>query len=1176
MVETNRQDSTAPANELLIKEFENLGIQDVPNFLTANINNFLNTNGNFLKFPEVKNLLDSNKPIDAFIKLSDQYIFSNIKITGPKIVRKNIKNLQSFINDVPKRVREVPDTFTLGTQAHRVVERLTAFGLPDMDKNKIALLFDKNKVYGFENKDLEDSNQEELFSPDNKKNIPPKDFYIFEKEMKAPMDSSLDSWLYSIIKENLLSIYSRNMFPDKPFDVAQLLKDETCRNNLLICLQAAHVLLNVRYEKGLSLWRINKDNVHEFKFSEIDEYRALNWLSILRKVVETGYRDTDNQSVLTELSLGEVKISQKHKLLDDGVLKIKGGVADVIKFQWGESTENNSIEISDGKVIPLDLIIGNIDMNFRSQSKKYNRKNEEGIIYQRELYRNINSLFSELYNLLGHSIVDKLKIELVDFKFPAGDGGWWTSYNVADLPYQEHREKLAEYLFNIVSQFCWVLKWKESVLMNKNNFGTFKDWENFGVSLNEITDFVFNNELFEKIFGKLIYQTPERDISEFIHIPNDKESFRMWANTILSKKIFLLEKTEQRIKRQRTLNMLIKLNNPTKTLETIRVSPEVFPDNLNSLFITYNSINYMVLEEFNNAINRCGEEKEWVIKAAFHYLGEKVTVFRMEKIMDDGSVGSFRVAVNNNAEFSIKGSKDFGFYRGVTTSSKVFCGVKEKVFDRTKIFNKILENLKEKGILKTYSTLTDSDKILLENSPMPLSKVENKPWVVKQDLMTGRWSIDPKALENALLYSDYPGFVKISNILSQERKTATTVFCPLPNHPNRNSEAANFYPEQNAIYCFNCNEFIYLPETKGRYISRIEKYSWPEGLKFTDYRGVSKERQNTIENFVDLSILFKDDPYATSYLNSRGFTWSDFGEKSGFIPPEIMSYLSRVISNKEFSDFRSRNRYQNIETIMHVFPDKDFEEYWDGLDKEKTNGLKELLTVNSITNFKNRALVLRVREGKEDSLGGRIIVPSYWMSQATNMLSLAPSNLIGRGVEGRPGSYKGRKYYKVPIAQGKLKGVRPTPPGIWVPDVSSFLLGYLKENLIIVFEGTTNAASFGKMYPKYRNNTVVVEGTGYRNFLAFLDWLKFNGTVCLAHDFDKGGAMAAERMKKQLEFQNFKNVIPVQDLLEKEVIKSEEIPPFDVERFSEGKDLADYKKDMNDIYLSLIKKGLIK
>ena len=1177
MVENELNISTATDNSFLIKELESLGIEDVPNFLSSQITTFLTINGNSNMFNKVKCLLDLNKPIDAFLELSDQVNFSNIKITGPNIVRKNVNNLRSFISEIPRKVRNVPNTFILGTQAHRMVENIAIFGLSKINEDNIKLIEKNKKVVGLEITERKIATQECLLDNDQETVAHPSSFYYFEEGLQPPKGESLNSWLYSLIKGNLLSIYSNNMFPDKPFDVAEILKDKSSRGKMLAALQAAHVLLNIKQQKGLSLWRSKEKNINKFCYNEIDEYKALNWLTILRQVVESQYETKSNSSFLAELSLGEVKISCKHRLLKDGVLKIKGGIADIIKINWEEDSEQNLVKISDKEAIPFNLLVGHIDKLFRSQSKKYNRTNEGGIIYKRELYRNISSLYSELFNSLGSSIIDNLRIEIIDYKFPAGDGGWWTSFNVNDLPYEEHTEKLNEYLFNLASQFCWVIKWKEKSGLDNSNFGNNNDWENFGVSLEEITKFVFDNRIFDKIHGKLTYQTPEKNIVEPISMPNSVEDFIVWANKIIDKKIFLLEKTEQRIKRLKTLEMLLKVSNPERTMETIRVSPEVLPEDLNSLFITYNSINYLVLEEFKNIIENRDTNGEWTIKNAFYYSDQKIAVFTIEKIMEDGNIFPFRVAINNKAEFTIKGPQEFGFYRGVLTSSKQLCGVKEKVSDREQLFYNILASLKGREETKFFNSLTDSDKILLDGLGRPVSKVENKPWVVNQDLMTGKWTIDSKALENALENTDYPGLNKISEILGQEKRNrAVQVFCPLPSHPNTRTEAAYFYPEQNAIYCFDCQELIHLPETRSNFVSRTEKYSWPGGLKFDDYRGVSKGRQDTMESFVDISLLFKDDKDATDYLKSRGFDWKDFGPRCGYIPPELINYLSKLISQKEYLEFKNRknNSYLNIENIISSFPDEDFERYWQSIESDKKERLKGILTVRSISDYKNRALVLRIREGKEDSLGGRIIVPTYWMSQI-NKFSLVPTNLIGRGVENKKGLYKGRKYYKVPIIQSNAKGKRPTPPGIWVPDVSSFLLGHLRENLIIVFEGTTNSVSFSKMYPRYKNNTVVVEGTGYRNFIALLDWLKFTGTVCLAHDFDKGGASAAERMKKQLEFQNYKKVTTIHSLLDKEIIESENIPPYDVSRFEDG-DLFEYKKDMNDIYLSLIKKGLIK
>src|SRR4030042_5683724 len=171
---------------------------------------------------------------------------------------------------------------------------------------------------------------------------------------------------------------------------------------------------------------------------------------------------------------------------------------------------------------------------------------------------------------------------------------------------------------------------------------------------------------------------------------------------------------------------------------------------------------------------------------------------------------------------------------------------------------------------------------------------------------------------------------------------------------------------------------------------------------------------------------------------------------------------------------------------------------------------------------------------------GRVIVPSYWAIKTRDGLQLAMANFNARGVVGSNGDeiFSGPKHLKATNRGSSGKSLMPVGFCILEPD--NFLQRIKAERRIILCEGIITAASLGGLAPNLRGITIALNGKGFNQLIALLNWLRKQGividTLVGAYDFDLPGAKAYEDHKRLLEtLVEGVRVIPPHDLLHPEI-----------------------------------------
>lgn len=393
--------------------------------------------------------------------------------------------------------------FSLGRASHRVLEKLflspqfsflneTQMELVEAESQVVEFVLKQNELpprqlsFGRE-KISEDSNLALRVS--------------LEEPLPVPIfgDSNIE-WALEIFSTSFRIIKSAmGELPSKPYDVSEALRNRQSRKALMQMLETAHVIFGD--QPGMSL--IIKDpntGRGEIKAEILDEFAVLNWLSVIRATLEVVGRErgvSSEAGLVTEMPTGTLKVrhTDEHGVSE---FDIKSGVFDLGRFSWTKSS--GQMDVYPQNRPSLSQVIRYAEGKYQSQIQRHHRVRamEDGqkLIVRTKLGRTIRSLFTVLWSQYGRRLFTDSEIEINDFKFPGGDGGWWTVFNVENLPDKGHVQQMQEYLFLVVAQLCWVEKWSQG------------PGEDFALEVGEVIDFAQKYGILPRVKGQICYQLP--------------------------------------------------------------------------------------------------------------------------------------------------------------------------------------------------------------------------------------------------------------------------------------------------------------------------------------------------------------------------------------------------------------------------------------------------------------------------------------------------------------------------------------------------------------------------------------------------------------------------------------------------------------------------------------------
>ncbi len=500
--------------------------------------------------------------------------------------------------------------------------------------------------------------------------------------------------------------------------------------------------------------------------------------------------------------------------------------------------------------------------------------------------------------------------------------------------------------------------------------------------------------------------------------------------------------------------------------------------------------------------------------------------------------------------------------------------------------------------------------------------IDGKPLILRQDPFSGTWFLDITQLEKALADLSQQGETDIYHLSEIHRMvmaaqhraesdysgpTAGNCMCPHPAHRNTATPAGSFDAVQGRGHCHNgacgCN-WILEGAAQLTPLTTLKP-----GLQVEDYRLVTDERNRAFEALFGFASCFTGlDSVGAKYLQSRGLQPGNIltGEQGdvgiwGYIPPEVATTIASAASSEvlsilrkhqgrgvynapfsEISGVLDRNNTLSSEVIAEIRDHVQQIAETVALYSDKPEEVLLKISFKTIAELAQRGIFgFRSYQGYEyERIGGRILVPTYWPINTVRAgkSSWGKANLNGRGVV-----IRGKRYYSSPEDDCSFRhikghearpgkgGKRATPVGFWVVSPDHLEEEIQRQGRIVICEGFLNAASLGRLNPDLAPVTIAINGTGYRQIIALLQFLKEKGlpldTVILEYDFDGPGAGAYQKNAAAITA-HIKDITiqPVHTVLPEEI--AVKLPPPDPVCFVSGGSHEGMKLDLNDLLRS--------
>lgn len=1139
-------------------------------------------------------LINKNDPQGALLSLLNG---SNLPVGARYRIRTLEKMLAAMIGPDASGVVMVgfpSDAFPLGMASHTIEEWMYLAGgnLNGLEKRGVRLINDGSgyaKEVEFSEKTTEPENYQPLLDPVFEINTDrpvchPRRIRL-EEPLPLPEEGQGDTdWARMIFSNSLETIErSHGKLPSRPYDIAEILKNEESRKALLQLVEAAHIIFGLK--PGMNAVVNNEHDGEEIICAEgISEFAALDLLALARSCLDLEYREEHSNSsevMLTEMPLGALRTgsvneesgrSQEFALWQEGktpgeTFDVRGGIVDLMRIKL--------TPLAGGKrEYSLRQFAEYAERECQSQAKRHRRKEIglDGRTREKRtmLGKNFKAYLQLLWGEYGDRIFTDLEISAEDFKFPAGDGGWFTVFDARSLPLKGHEQQIAEYLFTIIAQLCWVFKWS-------------RGWsEDFCLTVKDVVDFARQYAVYPRVKGLLRYQLPSGEEQRLVTLSGEEDLEKL-GNHLFGKR----QETKRKQIRSTVLRTLLVIVGKGDNLTFERKKLPLLPEFLEGICFDLVGKRFLVTGCLADRLfGERSEEREVVVNKAILFDDEKVFVLWVDGLASDRTL---RVAVNGNSgKFAITGLEEM--ITGDLSTTRQMVGVQERSEDIKLFFlQQIWERLSDLEVKRIQvDSAVSSERVVLPNGDF-YPTIPDKPIICRQNVMRGEWVLDLGLLEEAVAGfhdtgDDIYGLGALAELIARGRRRQENIFCPLPNHDNRKTEAATVYPE-GSIYCGACQTLIEIPR-KGITVTTVPM---KEGLEPGDFQPVSRGRNQVFGELFNLArILEFYTGVANRYITEvRGLDPEGDLGKFGFIPLEVSKALDDLVESEVFREASRSLRVDHLGS--HEVVDRFLESIGIVSVADQTKVL-EILKVGALREMKMRGIIGASKVG-EHRLGGRLLLPTRWLEEiGENDYQFATANFIGRGIviDGQS-IYQGSKQHKAYVRQrGKVtegRRLRSTPAGFWIRDPDSFLRD--QSETVFVFEGPLSAASFCRIRQEYKQSVIANLGTGFRELIALLHWLGVEGdkdwqdrlvgrkvrinTVCLAGDFDKGGTGFFLRTKKHLEstFRGLE-IVPVHNFLPPEI--KDVVPPYEPSLFESGGLLENEKLDMNDLILGPFRK----
>jgi len=1046
----------------------------------------------------------------------------------------------------------------------------------------------------------------------------------FEYPIPAPIESQTRvDWAVSVfLKTFAVLVEEHGAMPAKPYDIEQIFENPQSTGALMQGLEAAHFLFGG--DHGLDLTRWNNDGkAGALILSEVPEFPTLNWLAIMRTMLNLVYSSkigNDKEAALIELMEGDMLITSDDVMTEKFTETFKGNKVDIIRLNWSDG----SSAAKDQSLLDLRTAVEVIiNAKFNSQETRYRRKAvRDGVLKEVSTlnFRNVRTLFKELYKIYGERIFTDLEIKVDDLKFPAGDGGWFEQYNPEDLPLDKHVSQVSGYLYKIMAQLYWVKQWsalqdpKEFSLISPDDADNVGKLERFSLKVSDIASFIVQYKLTDRIRGRLLYQLPGEEICKEIIPPDLMEEVVRWGKEVFD--IAGKLETRDRLRVLRAIERVLKPN--IQRLNFIEREVKVMPKELSSICVEFEGNVYLCIERLWEVFNKRFIEDpnlaEITNMVVFQEWGTKVVW------IDDLLEGTYqlRIAVDKNGNYSISynNGMDKIYLRGRLLSSVRMKGVHEQSSKLALLFEGMIWQKVDlewglfKPGLSDLLNLIDGGSAVVFPDGSVREVVPGKPVICLWDPMGGGWYLDPQLLKEAIetdsSHRDTWGYNQLGDLVNGRYRGEASILCPIPSHANRDktSMAGHWYGEGDAhITCFGeCNTAINLARALHVNRGSIKVEPMATGETVDDFRPPSTERQKTFATTMNFaSTMERNLGIAKRYLiEERGLAPDDVGEM-GFVPMELAKGLADLVASTGFRHLLKANNHLGLDSLLGAL--KTYQVDWDpkmesalshilftmnevGNDDRRT--ISSILTTGALDEMRRRGVIESKRRLKDDQgvvrepkikLGGRLILPTYFIDPSRKGLaSIVRSNMNARGIilDGEE-LFEGNPHHKARIRQGELirNGVRllNTPAGFWARDWPRFLDAISEKKEIILSEGPMDPPSFGRMNHEYRDNVLTNIGFNYHYLFPALRYFGMFGDenspgqgfgmgikrIFLAYDFDLTGARKFHDRVQKLGILFPKvEVLSIHTLLPEDVLAV--VPPYDIGLFSKG----DANKDQED------------
>lgn len=962
-------------------------------------------------------------------------------------------------------------------------------------------------------------------------------------------------------------------------------------------LEAAHAVFGCQNHLSVVDW--TDETKGEISPQKTDMFAALNWLSIVRKSLEPLQIEA-NTSLLTEIHEGQTTFRVGGENQEEEVTTIiNGNKIDTLRVGLGGSSEKTDIPNWN-----VQKVTTYIEGMFNSQFKKhrsYSIGNGERKVRATRLQRNLRSLFLGLSEHFGEKLFSDSVITIDDYKFPAGDGNWSEQYDPEELPIPEHAKQVSGYIFKTLAQLTWLDKWLKVQtgnlkvgMLHDDRLIDFSEKGDVTLTIPEVIEFGLRSGLLNRINARLLYQLPSREI--VCKVSPTGSSFEelvdwgLWASKLDN------PKTEQR-DRLRINRAVLQILKPTLgDIEIKRKVHEPLPKEISEICFDFRGQIYLAVDQLANLISLKVNLRELKEFKAIDFNESGVKVMWLRGLVENARI---RIAVDKLGNFAISGL-DTKAIKGKLLSQRDNYGVHERPGKVMGVFESQIWNAIHTfwGLPKpaSESGYIKGNEIIMPDGTIE-KLVDGKPIVCRYDLLTGKWFLDYKLLEDAVgsdaSRNDLHGLGRLAILLNRPSVHVRTVMCPMPTHKNINTPAGILNPTNINCQSGACSISIFLPE-RGKI--RVAKEFIKSTDTTADFKPVSRERAITFEEFMKVGKDFAAvSEVPTRYIiEERGLNPKDLGSYA-YIPQELDTYLEALVGSDSFKKLSAGIKHKSdyhlgiIDGMLGRVEADDTPgamaalsgatQIVNNLPEELSEKVFRILNIQTLMAMKMRRILEpgNKKTGTEDKnrLGERIILPTYWISDVNRgSRALVQANFNARGIvlDGQK-RFNDQDHHKA-ILTGKK--TLTTPAGFYFRDPEMFLLSV--RDTVVVTEGPFNGATLSRITPDLADITLTNVGLGYRELIAFLRWLGVKGdnkkdergmnlninTIYLSFDFDLPGSKSFMTKGNHLRqaFPGIK-VRPVHELLPKEVRSI--VPAFSHKLFEEGKRFAGFKLDLNDL-----------